>query len=70
MLGEAHVMHVAPERLEPWPLRAKVVPLSVAVPVVMLFTCAVLSAHTIISPESLMVCHRLEGSTQAAWSET
>jgi hypothetical protein len=63
-------MHIAPGCHGPWSLGAKDVPFSVATPTAVLVARAVLGTQPFISPVSLTVCHRLEGSAQVARSET
>jgi hypothetical protein len=56
--------------LGPNPLRAKVALFLVTALTATLDARAALNACPVIFPASLMVCHRLEGSTWMAWSET
>jgi hypothetical protein len=48
MFWETSVMHIAPERLVPWPIRAKVAPVSVVVPAVTQVTHVVLEVCALI----------------------
>jgi hypothetical protein len=62
-------MHVAPERLGPWPLEAKAALFSIAAPAVTQVACAVPGACPFIPFMSLAARRRLGASVQVAWPE-
>jgi hypothetical protein len=63
---ETHIMHISPERLRPWPLKAEVAPLSIVMPATMRVTCPVLRVCTLILLAGLMARQGLRAPIQMA----